>query len=423
MARSVQGPDSSSRIKPTHHDDQKHDQKHRYSITDMKNEENIEFPEFEQRVTTNKEELRKLYDKIIELLIERDAKIESLEAALGDANQQLEEKEEQIDELFNEKNQMQRVINHFAVEQANNSNRNFAPTATPEPVAQKYKSVKIPDPPVLTDGKDPKFEPWLSRMRNKLKANADHYNTEELRMTYVENRVDGIAASHLSPRLRPDAVNPYTSAEEMFKHLETIFMDPNKEANARREFRVLDMKPNESFPIFLTNFMRLANEAKVSESNFKKELYQRITWELKKLTMREWLDNAVSFEGYVTACTQFADQLQVINEERSRNQWNTKRTNSSITASPTSTGTSTRTDEFRRERTLVARSTPERLEVLGTPIDSTEREKLMKDGRCFLCKDKGHIAPNCPRKQRAAEVKLLERASLEKENGNNSEKY
>jgi hypothetical protein len=70
-------------------------------------------------------------------------------------------------------------------------------------VALLEKSVKLPNPPVLTDGKDPEFEDWDSRMRNKLKANADPYNTEALRIAYVENRVGGKAAKHLRPRLRP----------------------------------------------------------------------------------------------------------------------------------------------------------------------------------------------------------------------------
>ena len=69
-------------------------------------------------------------------------------------------------------------------------------------VALPEKSVKLPNgPPVLTDGKDPEFEDWDSRMRNKLKANIDHYNTEVLRIAYVENRVGGNAGEQLAEQL------------------------------------------------------------------------------------------------------------------------------------------------------------------------------------------------------------------------------
>ena len=47
------------------------------------------------------------------------------------------------------------------------------------------KSAKIPDPPILTDGKDPTFESWRLQIRGKLRVNADHFPTDEARMTYV----------------------------------------------------------------------------------------------------------------------------------------------------------------------------------------------------------------------------------------------
>jgi hypothetical protein len=146
--------------------------------------------------------------------------------------------------------------------------------------------VKLPNPPVLTDGKDPEFEDWDSRMRNKLKANADHYNTEALRIAYVENRVGGKAAKHLRPRLRASAVNPYTTAEEMLKHLETIFQDANKEANAKREFRKLNMRATDKFQDFLTDFLHLAGEAQIPATMYKDELYQRVTWKLQEMTIK-----------------------------------------------------------------------------------------------------------------------------------------
>ena len=176
--------------------------------------------------------------------------------------------------------------------------------------------MKLPNPPILTDGKDPEFEDWESRMRNKLKANSDHYYTEALRMAYVENRVGGKAAKHLRPRLRVDAVNPYTTTEEMLKHLETIFRDPNKEANAKRDFRKLNMRATDKFQDFLTSFLHLAGEAKIPDTMYKDELYQRITWKLQEMTVKESMDSEVDFDAYTAICTKLADHLSVINESR-----------------------------------------------------------------------------------------------------------
>ena len=45
------------------------------------------------------------------------------------------------------------------------------------------KSTKLPDPP-LFEGPSQDVDNWLSRMRNKLKANKDHFPTEELKIAY-----------------------------------------------------------------------------------------------------------------------------------------------------------------------------------------------------------------------------------------------
>jgi hypothetical protein len=53
------------------------------------------------------------------------------------------------------------------------------------------KSVKISDPPTLSDGKKPRFSEWLVLMKLKLNANADHYPTPALRISYVASRTKG----------------------------------------------------------------------------------------------------------------------------------------------------------------------------------------------------------------------------------------
>ena len=88
---------------------------------------------------------------------------------------QVSQQEEQVDELIDERDRLQRTVMNLAAEVGGTPSRGAS-------VALLEKSVKLPNPPVLTDGKDPEFEDWDSRMRNKLKANADPYNTEALRI-------------------------------------------------------------------------------------------------------------------------------------------------------------------------------------------------------------------------------------------------
>lgn len=85
------------------------------------------------------------------------------------------------EDLTKECNNYQKIFAKFTLRM-----RRQTPMST---YSESNCSVKLPDPPLLTDGKDPKFEDWLVQMKSKLKANADHYNDESLRMAYVQSRL------------------------------------------------------------------------------------------------------------------------------------------------------------------------------------------------------------------------------------------
>jgi hypothetical protein len=55
------------------------------------------------------------------------------------------------------------------------------------------------------------FSDWLSRIKNKLRENADYYLIESMKLVYVEGLIGGEAAKHISPRLRDDAIDLYTT--------------------------------------------------------------------------------------------------------------------------------------------------------------------------------------------------------------------
>lgn len=74
-------------------------------------------------------------------------------------------------------------------------------------------------------------------MRSKLSANADYFTNEHLRMSYVQNQVDGMAAKHLAPRLRARALNEFNNADEMLEVLQRVFADLNRCQTALIAFR------------------------------------------------------------------------------------------------------------------------------------------------------------------------------------------
>lgn len=73
----------------------------------------------------------------------------------------------QIDELIAEQDLYQNVFTEHSLQNGGLKNHE-----------RLGKSEKVPDPPILTDGKDLKFKDWYIEMKNKLQANTDWYDTD-----------------------------------------------------------------------------------------------------------------------------------------------------------------------------------------------------------------------------------------------------
>ena len=107
--------------------------------------------------------------------------------------------------------------------------------STPVPEGRFSKSTKLPDSP-LFEGPGQNVNNWLSRMRNKLKANKDHFPTEEMKIAYVESRVSETAAKHIASRMRDTATNSFLEAEEVLSIINKVYDDLNRRHTAQRQF-------------------------------------------------------------------------------------------------------------------------------------------------------------------------------------------
>ena len=69
-------------------------------------------------------------------------------------------------------------------------------------------------------------------MRNKLKANADYFLINALKIVYIKSRIRGEAALYLISRMREDAMNLFTTANELLDYLSKVYKDPNRRYTA-----------------------------------------------------------------------------------------------------------------------------------------------------------------------------------------------
>jgi transposase InsO family protein len=259
------------------------------------------------------------------------------------------------------------------------------------------RTTRIDDPAILTDGKNPKFEDWLLYMEDKLSANADHYSTPTLRLAYVRSRCGGRAIEHLLARSRPTSVNPYRDASEIFDHLKTIYQDVNRAWNAKGKLRRLYMRASDKFQDFVSEFCYLAQESGLAESEWKEELYHKLHVNLQRLVIPEVNDSDLSFNEFTVICTKIVGRWEQIalNTQRLKGPvWN---------SSPTSSRDRFEPSSGRGSSCIPAVATA----IMPYPQISSERAQLMKEGKCFYCKEPGHLAINCLVKQRTSELKVM----------------
>jgi hypothetical protein len=135
-------------------------------------------------------------------------------------------KDKALAELIKEYNHFQDT---FAQEALVARNRGLIYNLPVPEVTKKLtkKLTKIPDPPILTDRKEPKFKDWLLHVKDKLAANANHYPTPAMRLAYVKSCYSRRAAEHLVAHSRLDTVNKYQDVTNVLEHLKTIFLDVN----------------------------------------------------------------------------------------------------------------------------------------------------------------------------------------------------
>ena len=126
---------------------------------------------------------------------------------------------------------LQKTLNKVNLE-ANQSEQATEQSPLRSHATTKYeKTSRLPDPPIFTDGLDPTWDDWSSKMEHKLEANIDHYPTEKARLAYLIGRIGGDAAKHTMYRRLRGCSNPYTTAEEILDQLAEIYEDANREEN------------------------------------------------------------------------------------------------------------------------------------------------------------------------------------------------
>ena len=251
------------------------------------------------------------------------------------------------------------------------------PPPPPAPPAQPTKSERLPDPEKFT-GKRNELRPFLAQLRNKLEGNSDRYPSDQERLRYALSRLSGDAAIMI------ETFNPSTLAG-LVENLETSYGDPNRQATAQQKLNRMT-QGDQSFPSYFAKFHQYSKETGWNDAAQINHLVESLNPELKRTLVG------------VTLPQRLGDCANLINRHYNDLMRLQPRPSQSRSASKTTT-TTTATRPSTRPPTQASKD-PDAMELdPGTrgyaPKNSAERQKRIKEGRCFKCGSKDHLSPNC----------------------------
>jgi hypothetical protein len=292
-----------------------------------------------------------------------------------------------------------------------------APRPSPTPSQEHLrvqKSSKIPDPPVFKDGHTPTFDAWKRAVRNKLRANADHYPTEEAKLGYVLSRVEQPASDILEPHLDDDAAIPLTTHTQVFEALERVYGVLNKEYLYQGQFERLE-QGNADFNAFIAEFYRLAAPLRRDENSLLNSFRRKLSPTMQRHTIgrqNESLDDLIEF------CRRIDDDLKMQQQSRRNTAYTPSSRTPTRTATPpvpTAPASVKRATTAAPTRTTLNPNSFVRAQTPRTDTTAAEREQLKAQGLCFRCKQQGHIASECPQQNPRVNV-VDEQERIESEN-------
>lgn len=294
---------------------------------------------------------------------------------------------------------LRQLVAHMAIERHREGTPASSSTSNSIVSAGGTRTTKLADVPIYYNDKEKDtttFETWHRNIENKLDGNADHFPTDRLRMTYIEGRLGGRAASDLQPYLRSTHPDQIKSSSALLKHLWEEYFDENIKEDSLKKYNNLELRAGEDIRAFKNEFVRLAGEIRRDKASWKEEFNSRLYSGLQTVLTRDYVDPAVSFDTFARLAVKIVGNWARNKESRKEE-------------APKKDKKRDR-DSNRGGR---AKGTGAKSTTAFTKPTAGEAVRLRAEGKCYLCRGKGHRAKDCdktePQDDAAAINAMIER--------------
>ncbi len=140
------------------------------------------------------------------------------------------------------------------------------------------KSIKLLNSSLFEDSLQ-NVNNWLSRMQNKLKTNKNHFSIKELKIVYIESRVNEVAIKHITSCMQDIFLNSFLKVEEVLSIIDKMYDDLNHHHTTQQQYSKL-YQNKIFFHQFWMKFQRFSAKLEYNNETLLNNLQHKINSDL-----------------------------------------------------------------------------------------------------------------------------------------------